>query len=398
MSGGDGYLTNTLYREIAKMMTDAGISHRVEQGAKHFHVKFEHLGVERTQILHLGPNNKGSTRRKTIIRFRKIVEAERAWRDQQTSPELNLEQPAMSEQAHSEPLNEDDDGSVEFGPVVSLKDGRPTTTSRNIAADFGKSHADVLRSIDSLLKQRPDLCPRNFAETSIQTQMPNGGLRSDRIFEMDRDGFALVAFGFTGAKALGWKLSYIKAFNAMESELRRLAGPAIASIDTDALKANAQLAASAAGGAAKNAVTPHIRHLDGRLDQINARIDDMARWLNGWRKDAVGYDEAILDRVGRPYVATEFVTIHEMKQIVGVDGSRVTRHFTTCLHNAAVKFFSKPNRGFYSDDRTGRHVYWFAKPFVFEFWHQVGAAIYERHLRRPVANLLPFKAPQEGEQ
>lgn len=99
MSGGDGYLTNPLYREIAKLMTDAGITHRVEQGAKHFHVKFMHLGVERTQILHLGPNNKGSTYRKTVIRFRKIVAAERAYVAPQLSPELNLEQPVMSEPA-----------------------------------------------------------------------------------------------------------------------------------------------------------------------------------------------------------------------------------------------------------------------------------------------------------
>lgn len=394
MSGGDGYLTNALYREIAKMMTDAGIPHRVEQGAKHFHVKFEHLGVERTQILHLGPNNKGSTRRKTIIRFRKIVEAERAWRDQQYSPELELERPVVSAPEPSHPTA--DIQATEPRAIVTLKEGRPTANSRDIAEAFGRRHDNVLMAIDRL-DCSPDFRALNFKET-WETREAGATTRQFRSYDITRDGFVFLVTGFTGKTAAAFKESWINAFNKMEDEVRRLSSPAIASIDTDALKANAQLAASAAGGAAKNAVTPHIRHLDGRLDQINARIDDMARWLNGWRKDAVGYDEAILDRVGRPYVATEFVTIHEMKQIVGVDGTRVTRHFTTCLHNAAVKFFSKPSRGFYSDDRTGRHVYWFAKPFVFEFWHQVGAAIYERHLRRPVANLLPFKAPQEGEQ
>lgn len=37
---------------------------------------------------------------------------------------------------------------------------------------------------------------------------------------MDRDGFALLAMGFTGARAMRWKRDFIDAFNAMESELR----------------------------------------------------------------------------------------------------------------------------------------------------------------------------------
>ena len=42
------------------------------------------------------------------------------------------------------------------------------------------------------------------------------------MYEMDRDGFSLLAMGFTGEKALRWKLDYIKAFNAMEKELKRI--------------------------------------------------------------------------------------------------------------------------------------------------------------------------------
>jgi len=44
--------------------------------------------------------------------------------------------------------------------------------------------------------------------------------RSYPFIEMDRDGFTLLAMGFTGAKALKFKLAYIAAFNAMEVELR----------------------------------------------------------------------------------------------------------------------------------------------------------------------------------
>ncbi|MFG1466536.1 Rha family transcriptional regulator [Xanthobacter sp. DSM 24535] len=40
---------------------------------------------------------------------------------------------------------------------------------------------------------------------------------------MDRDGFTLLAMGFTGAKALQFKLAYIAEFNAMEAELKPFA-------------------------------------------------------------------------------------------------------------------------------------------------------------------------------
>ena len=39
---------------------------------------------------------------------------------------------------------------------------------------------------------------------------------------MNRDGFTLLVMGFTGQKALEWKLKYIQAFNEMEKELKRL--------------------------------------------------------------------------------------------------------------------------------------------------------------------------------
>ena len=37
---------------------------------------------------------------------------------------------------------------------------------------------------------------------------------------MNRDGFSLLAMGFTGMKALEWKLQYISAFNQMENLIK----------------------------------------------------------------------------------------------------------------------------------------------------------------------------------
>ena len=104
--------------------------------------------------------------------------------------------------------------------VVFERDGEVFANSRDVAASFGKNHRDVIRAIDNIAEQKPELCLRNFALTSIEVPMPNGGTREDRCYDMDRDGFSLLVMGFTGKKALEWKLRYIEAFNSMERELR----------------------------------------------------------------------------------------------------------------------------------------------------------------------------------
>ena len=44
-------------------------------------------------------------------------------------------------------------------------------------------------------------------------------------FLMTRDGFTLLAMGFTGKKALEWKIRYIQAFNEMERKLKEQENP-----------------------------------------------------------------------------------------------------------------------------------------------------------------------------
>ena len=49
---------------------------------------------------------------------------------------------------------------------------------------------------------------------------PDSYGRDRRIYYMNRDGFTLLAMGFTGKKALGFKLKYIEAFNNMEKAIK----------------------------------------------------------------------------------------------------------------------------------------------------------------------------------
>jgi Rha family phage regulatory protein len=106
-------------------------------------------------------------------------------------------------------------------PVVSLVDGIPTTTSNAVADYFGKRHDDVLKAVRNLIAEVGEGRVRNFAETSIDVAQPNGGTRAVPAYRLTRDGFTLLAMGFTGKRALRFKLAYIDAFNAMEAELHK---------------------------------------------------------------------------------------------------------------------------------------------------------------------------------
>lgn len=102
--------------------------------------------------------------------------------------------------------------------LVKVVEGHARADSRTVAALFDKRHDSVLRSIDGLLEQQPDLL-HNFVEMVDVVDIGSSAQREARGFEMDRKGFALLAMGFTGAKALEWKVRFIDAFDAMERAL-----------------------------------------------------------------------------------------------------------------------------------------------------------------------------------
>lgn len=111
-----------------------------------------------------------------------------------------------------------------FSPSVSLHNGRPATTSLEIANFFRKRHADVLRDISNVSSNCPEkFSQRNFASADYTDEQ--GKPRS--LFILYRDGFMLLVMGYTGKKALAVKLAYIEAFNHLEAELAAQRGAAL---------------------------------------------------------------------------------------------------------------------------------------------------------------------------
>lgn len=118
--------------------------------------------------------------------------------------------------------------------VYKGTNGQALTTSLMVAKKFGKEHKHVLDAIRNLLNTTAEKLAfvdsqqltKMFALVEVEQPMPvGGGVKKVPMFVMNRDGFTLLAMGFTGEKALAFKLEYIKAFNAMEQQISQMATP-----------------------------------------------------------------------------------------------------------------------------------------------------------------------------
>lgn len=166
---------------------------------------------------------------------------------------------------------------MEFIQICEYK-GEAVTTSRAVAEQFGKQHKNVIQSIESIIEElnRLNFEPVNseneiseskiglangteneISQSKIQLANPENELSQLKIqlakneptqpkfglseieefadrnfiiseytdeqgkprkqYILTRDGFTLLAMGFTGAKAMQFKVAYINAFNRMES-------------------------------------------------------------------------------------------------------------------------------------------------------------------------------------
>lgn len=115
-------------------------------------------------------------------------------------------------------------------PVGESAQGKIVTSSQAVAYYFEKDHGKVLRSIRSLLSfqetsesmTKNGYTPKWFYEYQYTNEQNH---QTYPAFLMTRDGFTLLAMGFTGKKALEWKIRYIQAFNEMERKLKEQENP-----------------------------------------------------------------------------------------------------------------------------------------------------------------------------
>lgn len=94
--------------------------------------------------------------------------------------------------------------------LINVINDEVVTTSLRVAEYFHKRHSTVLRSIEGLISENTKMW---FHKSAYKTE---GNNKTYPMYYINRDGFSLLAMGFTGKDALMWKIKYIEAFNQME--------------------------------------------------------------------------------------------------------------------------------------------------------------------------------------
>lgn len=104
---------------------------------------------------------------------------------------------------------------------VTEKNGKPIVSSRYVSEIFHKRHDHVLRDIENITISLPKIGEVNWESNFQKSTYKDRGKRYPEVI-MTRDGFTLLAMGFTGKKALQFKIDYINRFNQMEEFIKSL--------------------------------------------------------------------------------------------------------------------------------------------------------------------------------
>lgn len=109
-------------------------------------------------------------------------------------------------------------------------------SSRDVAETFEKEHKEVLYAIEGRTSKADGSDKLETRNKGILSELTEGGElhlenyfilseyesrgKTYREYFMTRDGFTLLTMGFSGAKAMKFKLAYINQFNQMEELLK----------------------------------------------------------------------------------------------------------------------------------------------------------------------------------
>lgn len=179
------------------------------------------------------------------------------------------------------------------------RNGQAFCSSRQVAEEFGKRHADVLRSIEQITAPTSGVST-NFTERNFAlSRYKDASGRWNPEYLMTKDGFTILAMGFTGKKAMQFKEAYIRRFNEMEAFIKSLTA--------------AKLEHPAFTEAIMNArEEPKHYHFSNEADMINRIVLGMSakqfRELHGIAKG-----ESI-----RPYLSAEQIKAVETLQRVDI--------------------------------------------------------------------------------
>ncbi|WP_315306467.1 Rha family transcriptional regulator [Enterococcus devriesei] len=210
--------------------------------------------------------------------------------------------------------------------LVIMKDRQAVTSSLKVAEGFEKEHRNVLRDIDSLKKD-----VLNFEQMFFEATEPDSYGRERRVVYLNRDGFTILAMGFTGKKALQFKLKYIDAFNRMEEHIKQ-------QLDTSNLSPELQMFNGLFNALAKQEL--ETKRIESKMDHITEIV---ALNSTDWRKDCRALINKMAKTQGGYYAYQEIQTaIYE--EVDRRAGSSLKIRLTNLRNRMAGEGVSKSKR------------------------------------------------------
>lgn len=163
--------------------------------------------------------------------------------------------------------------------LVIMKDRQAVTSSLQLSENFEKNHQHVLRDLDGLKEGVQNWTDLFWEDSYIHPQ----NKQPYRMIYMNRDGFTLLAMGFTGKKALQFKMKYINAFNQMEKEIKQ-------QLDTSNLSPELQMFNQMFKSLANQEI--ETKELKVQSERLENKVDGIKDLLSmdtkDWRKEVNG--------------------------------------------------------------------------------------------------------------
>lgn len=98
---------------------------------------------------------------------------------------------------------------------IQEQNGQMVVCSVEVAEHYEKRHDNLMQAINKLMSTN-NKCKEMFMPGTYS----NARNHEYPCYFMTRDGLSILTMGFTGVKAVEWKVKYINAFNAMEKTIQ----------------------------------------------------------------------------------------------------------------------------------------------------------------------------------
>ena len=105
------------------------------------------------------------------------------------------------------------------------KKDKPFCSSLQVAESFEKQHGHVLRDIQAIGLSKSGDTPENVADfyknNFVRTTYLDTQGKKQPMYLMTKNGFTLLVMGYSGEKAMSFKVEYIKRFDDMEEYIKK---------------------------------------------------------------------------------------------------------------------------------------------------------------------------------